>query len=190
MPLSSMNAAVSNLSLTLKDPQGAAVRILVWDWHGLTAWGRTTDLDVAAHVVKQWHDGADEKTIARSGCVRGGTSDEAVAQQWDFLLRHGYDYVRPLASAVSEVSVLRRLRPWVGHGTLHLLPARTRRPKRPLNDDALTEKRSISRTWVPPDDLLETPERRSPVRAGRLPRSVSPIDPSSRRRSDHAVCPA
>ncbi|GIH02786.1 hypothetical protein Rhe02_08530 [Rhizocola hellebori] len=108
-----------DLALHCSEP---AVKILIWGHDGLSAWGCTTDLNVVAKVVMAWQDGADGSALADSQtCIHVGTEEEAIAEQWNFMLSQGFDYLQDIAIPISEDPVLRRLRPWVSHGSLCLL---------------------------------------------------------------------
>src|SRR5262249_42188578 len=45
----------------------------------------------------------------------------AVEALWQVLLQYGDDEMADIASVAAEDPTLRQLRPWVSHGTLHLL---------------------------------------------------------------------
>jgi hypothetical protein len=144
--LGEVDAAVrdehGHLDLVL-DRSGPAVKILIWGDDALEGWGRVADLDVVARVVKAWQEGAHAQTIADSQtCIRAGTESEAIAEQWDFLLRHGFDSLQDLAKVIIQDPVLRQLRPWVSHGSLCLLPG-----NRPIGPDG----RHLAFHWLSHD---------------------------------------
>jgi hypothetical protein len=123
--LGNVDAAVGDkhghLDLALHRSE-SAVKILIWDHEGLRAWGCTTDLNVVAQVVMAWQDGADGSSLAGSQtCIHIGTEQEAIAEQWRFMLSQGFDYLQDIAIPISADPVLRQLRPWVSHGSLCLL---------------------------------------------------------------------
>lgn len=112
------------LNLKLGEAVGE-VELLVWRDEGLAVWGPLRDLDAAAAAVHLWSVEADAEMICSASFdLRhddGAAEAAAIEAQWSFLLRHGHSHFLPIARPVSQVPVLRRLKPWSSHGTLHLL---------------------------------------------------------------------
>jgi hypothetical protein len=62
----------------------------------------------------------------RQGYLTVTDSEAGIEALWHLLIEHGEGYLRAAAATIGADPALRRLRPWVGHGTLHLLHPRDR----------------------------------------------------------------
>lgn len=96
--------------------------VTVWAGDELAAWGSTGDQRDIVHTMQGWQDGASARDLCqRSGYLVAATAATAVESLWQLLIRHGEPYLRPIVAAAAADPILRALRPWVSHGTLHLL---------------------------------------------------------------------
>jgi hypothetical protein len=98
--------------------------VAVWD-DELTAWGHTSSAYDIVETMRRWQNGLSAGNLSDNGGYLT-TADEtnaaaAVEAQWQLLLRYRDEYLSDIAVAAATNSTLRRLRPWVSHGTLYLL---------------------------------------------------------------------
>jgi hypothetical protein len=102
--------------------------VMVWDRLGdLLAWGHTDSTADVVETMQRWQadssiDGLTEG-VPYLAVVDGTSMAAAFEALWQVVLRYDGDDVVRIASAAMGDPTLRRLRPWVGHGTLHLLHA-------------------------------------------------------------------
>jgi hypothetical protein len=101
--------------------------VTVWADDEIIAEGRTAVLADLAGTLLDWQEGRSVQELCRRHRYLEATDVEGgIEALWHVLIEHGDDYLRPQAAAISSNPTLRGLRPWVGHGTLHLLHHRDR----------------------------------------------------------------
>ncbi|MEU4216564.1 hypothetical protein [Actinoplanes sp. NPDC026623] len=94
----------------------------VWDYRqDLVAWGHTDSTDAIVETMQRWQAGSSLDVVQH--LTRVDETDVAAAFEvlWRLVLGYDGDDLVRIASAAMGDATLRRLRPWVGHGTLHLL---------------------------------------------------------------------
>jgi hypothetical protein len=106
---------------------GDGYEVTVWRGDRIVAQGRTHDLDEIAGTLRDRQAGLPVPDLCRRHHYLAPADDERAGEAlWHLLAAHGDEHLRPLVTAVEDVPVLRGLRPWVSHGTLHLLHHRDR----------------------------------------------------------------
>jgi hypothetical protein len=91
----------------------------------LVAWGHTASENDIVETMYRWQGDSSAASV-RAHSEYLTVTDEtniaaAVEALWQVLLQYGDEEVADIASVAAEDPTLRRLRPWVSHGTLHLL---------------------------------------------------------------------
>lgn len=103
--------------------------VTVWDHAGLVAAGQTPSLGDIVTTMRDWQNGRPVRDVLDASPYLEAIDSQSVAETlWRLLIDHGEPYLQPIVTAAATSPVLRSLRPWISHGTLHLLHA----------DDAVT----------------------------------------------------
>lgn len=98
--------------------------VAVWDREQLAAWGHTASEHDVIETLRRCQDGLLDNLLGHQAYLIMSSAVDpapAVEAQWHLLLTYGDEYLRRLVSTAATSETLRRLRPWVSHGTLHLL---------------------------------------------------------------------
>ena len=110
--------------VTVRTTADRVYEIMVWgSREDLFAWGHTVSTDDIVETMQRWQAGSSLDAVPHLTLVDETTMAAALEALWQVVLRHDNDGLARIASAAVRESTLRRLRPWVGHGTLHLLHA-------------------------------------------------------------------
>jgi 8-oxo-dGTP diphosphatase len=89
--------------------------------------GRTDDLDELAGTMLDLHKGRSAEELAERHAYLAVTDpDAAIEALWHIITEHGEGNTVPLARAAAANPVLRRVWPWISHGTLQLYDRRDR----------------------------------------------------------------
>jgi hypothetical protein len=99
--------------------------VTVWTHSGnLVASGRTSSLEGVVTTMRGWQDGWPIRGLLAEATYLEATDPQTVAETlWRLLIDHGEPYLQPIITAAARNPTLRSLRPWISHGTLHLLHA-------------------------------------------------------------------
>ncbi|MBU2668346.1 hypothetical protein KOI35_33020 [Actinoplanes bogorensis] len=97
--------------------------LAVWVGDEIVAAGRTRDLVALVDTMIGLQAGTPVGKLEHLGATDSESGTEAL---WHVVIAHGDEGIRVVAAAVGADPVLRRLRPWVSHGTLHLIHPRDR----------------------------------------------------------------
>ncbi|WP_238012134.1 DUF6193 family natural product biosynthesis protein [Dactylosporangium sp. AC04546] len=100
--------------------------VTVWDHRGeLAAWGQAPAVDDVVNTLRAWQDGVPlpELCSAVARYLQAGDPAAAIETLWSVLTDDGEPHLHAIVAAASADPTLRALRPWVSHGTLHLLHA-------------------------------------------------------------------
>ena len=102
--------------------------VMVWAYGGdPAAAGRTGDLDEIAGTMLDLHNGHSAKELAeRHDYLAVTEPGAAIEALWHIITEHDADVTVPLARAAAANPVLRRVWPWISHGTLNLYDRRDR----------------------------------------------------------------
>jgi hypothetical protein len=99
--------------------------VAVWGLGDLTAWGHTRSQEDIVATMDDVQVGLSGEDLTRRNAYLASAVDAgagpATEAQWQLLLRYGDQSRHDVAAAVAADARLRRLRPWISHGTLHLL---------------------------------------------------------------------
>jgi hypothetical protein len=99
---------------------GDGFHVTVWDRDELVAEGRTPSVDDIVRTMQDWQG---RMSIDTSPYLTPLDRRMAADALWRLLDEHGEAYLRPVFEAAAAHPTLRALRPWVSHGTLHLVHA-------------------------------------------------------------------
>jgi hypothetical protein len=101
---------------------------MVWASGGdPAAAGRTGDLDEIAGTMLDLHHGHSAEALAeRHTYLLLTDSGAAIEALWHIITEHDEGYTVRLARAAAAKPVLRRVWPWISHGTLNLYDRRDR----------------------------------------------------------------
>ncbi|MFI5843477.1 hypothetical protein ACIA8K_27600 [Catenuloplanes sp. NPDC051500] len=96
--------------------------LAIWARDEIVAEGQTNSLPGLVDVMVSLRRGVPmEELCRRHTFLRVVDSGMANEPLWHLLLAHSEAKIRVVAAAVGANPVLRSLRPWVSHGTLHLI---------------------------------------------------------------------
>ncbi|MFI5843337.1 NUDIX domain-containing protein [Catenuloplanes sp. NPDC051500] len=107
---------------------GEGYEVIVWAYSGEpAAVGRTGDLDEIAGTLRDGHEGRSAGELAERHTYLAVTDPPAAIEAlWHVLTAHHEDGTMRIAHAAAANPVLRRVWPWISHGTLHLYDLRDR----------------------------------------------------------------
>ncbi|MGI5238906.1 DUF6193 family natural product biosynthesis protein [Dactylosporangium sp. CA-139066] len=112
----------SNGFISVRQRTDGTCVVTVWASDNLVAWGHTPSLDDVVTTMQGWQDGLAVPDLCDAApYLQAPTPAAAVEAQWSLLTEHGETYLRPIIATVALHPTLRALRPWISHGTLHLL---------------------------------------------------------------------
>ncbi|MFB9415961.1 DUF6193 family natural product biosynthesis protein [Dactylosporangium matsuzakiense] len=103
-----------------------AILVMVWDHRGeLAAWGHAPAVDDVVNTLRAWQNDVPLPQLCRdvAGYLRAGDPAAEIETLWSVLSEDGEPSLSAIVTAASANPTLRALRPWVSHGTLHLLHA-------------------------------------------------------------------
>jgi hypothetical protein len=102
--------------------------VVVWAYGGdPAAAGRTGDLDEIAGTMLDLHKGHSAEELAERHTYLAVTDPGAAIEAlWHIITEHDDEGAVPLARAAAANPVLRRVWPWISHGTLNLYDRRDR----------------------------------------------------------------
>lgn len=124
-PVAALQFAHGHLSV--RDGCGGGYEVTVWEDEGIVAAGRTADPTELTGTLLDRQEGLPVADLCRRHpFLRVLDFDDGNDVLWHVLIEHGDDYLRLRAAIIAGDPTLRGLRPWVGHGTLHLLHRRDR----------------------------------------------------------------
>ncbi|GAA4601385.1 hypothetical protein GCM10023107_56480 [Actinoplanes octamycinicus] len=99
----------------------------VWVRDEIVAEGKTCILNQLVSTMIGIQNGVSVGELClRHGYLSVTDAEAANDALWHLLIEHGEEHLRAEAAVVGANPVLRRLRPWVSHGTLHLIHPRDR----------------------------------------------------------------
>ncbi|BCJ46036.1 hypothetical protein GCM10010168_49840 [Actinoplanes ianthinogenes] len=101
--------------------------LAIWVRDEIVAEGRTRIVAELLSAMIDIRKGVSVGELClRHGYLRVTDSETANDALWHLLTEHGENHLRAEAAAICANPVLRQLRPWVSHGTLHLIHSRDR----------------------------------------------------------------
>ena len=110
--------------VTVRTAVDHGYEVMVWgSREDLFAWGHTDSPDDIVETMQRWQAGPSLDAVPWLTLVDETTVAAALEALWRLVLRYDDDGLARIASAAVRDATLRRLRPWVSHGTLHLLHA-------------------------------------------------------------------
>lgn len=107
-----------------RDACTGGFELIIWYGEDIVAAGLTDAVADIAGTMLGWQRGTPVQELRRRLPYLHST--DAVDVLWHLLIAHGDEENRAPATAVKDEPALRRLRPWIGHGTVHLLHRRDR----------------------------------------------------------------
>lgn len=116
---------LANGCVSVRDGCDHGYEVTIFGGEEIVAAGRTSYPADIAGTMLDWQEGLSAHDLCRRyrylHAVDLPGNAEAI---WHLLIDHGEEYLRPLVNAARRNPTLRGLRPWVSHGTLHLLSPR------------------------------------------------------------------
>jgi hypothetical protein len=96
--------------------------VVIWVGDDPVAWGNTSSLDEIVTTLRGWQDSWSVQALCEAAPYLVATNQQAAVDVlWDLLITHGEPHLRAIVTKAAAYPALRALRPWIGHGTLHLL---------------------------------------------------------------------
>jgi len=96
--------------------------VAVWVGDNMVAWGRTSSLDDIVITMHRWTASSAVANLCDAAPYLAATNPAAAVEAlWYLIAEHGETHLYPVVAATAPHPTLRALRPWISHGTLHLL---------------------------------------------------------------------
>ncbi|MEU0562326.1 DUF6193 family natural product biosynthesis protein [Dactylosporangium sp. NPDC006015] len=98
--------------------------VTIWDHRDeLVAWGHAPGVDDVVNTLRAWQDDLPLRDLCSDVAryLQAGDAQAATETLWDLLTDSGEPFLHAIVTAAAANETLRALRPWVSHGTLHLL---------------------------------------------------------------------
>ncbi|MET7423152.1 DUF6193 family natural product biosynthesis protein [Dactylosporangium sp. NPDC005555] len=100
--------------------------VTVWDHRGeLVAWGYAPGVDDVVNTLRAWQDDLPLRDLCSDVAryLQASGAQAATETLWSVLTNNDESFLHAIVTAAAANEILRALRPWVSHGTLHLLHA-------------------------------------------------------------------
>jgi hypothetical protein len=108
--------------VTVRPGTDSDYELAIWVRDEIVAAGRTSSLASLVRTMIGRQEGASfEELCQRHDYLQVVDSERAREMLWLLLAEQGEEHIRAAVSIVGARPALRQLRPWVSHGTLHLL---------------------------------------------------------------------